>query len=251
MNILERINPWSRLAALALLVLSFGVARTSTIAAATVSILGCLGLVLATRETIRLVATVILPFGIVSFIVAAITAGGGPVEPGAGTVHEVATSFGGYFIRFLKVAGVCTSVTILVGTLSPSELFRWLIGIRIPDRAAVYATSPLVLLQGLSNNAQAILDARLSQGYVAKRSFVALIKQLFPVLSTLISSGLASALDRSDTWARDDILLLMAKSRAQSRCATPTDRLVSGLAVLVACLIAITNASSLLSNEIF
>ena len=106
---------------------------------------------------------------------------------------------------------------------------------------AIHATSPLILTQALAHQLKTILDARLAQGYVRKRSVISVGKQLLPILTILVSSGLTTALERGDIWKQDDILSLIAKDSVSNGGTTCSDWLVSFLALTAAILISAAN----------
>ena len=238
---LRGIEPWTRLLALGMLVASFSFGSDLTAILITAIALFIIGFVLNPRQTFHVFLSVIIPFAIATSIVALIAS---PTV--ASTASQLPrlrpdVSWQAYAFRFTKISGVCISVSLLVGCLSPRAFYRWLTGLGIPSGIAMNATSPLVLIQALAQDVKTILNARLVQGYVERRNVLSMARQLLPVLTTLVSSGLMTALERSEIWKHDDVLSLIEKDNANVRRAASNNWFASGVSIVLAVLVSTAN----------
>ena len=172
------------------------------------------GLLINFKQTAQTFASVILPFALFTVVSASIAVQSS--DPGELRERNLSSdiSWAAYGFRFAKIAGVTLSVSLLVGSLPPSGLYRWLVGLGISKAAAFQIASPLIIVQSLAHQLRTIFDARLAQGYVGTRSYLSMGKQRLPILTVLIASGLNTALERSDVWRQDDIISLLEKDNS-------------------------------------
>ena len=240
-HILDRVEPWSRLCALGLLIISFSFATDPVPITITATMLFGAGLLLNSKQTIHLFLTVIVPFAVFTLAAASIAV----QTKATGNQHPQNLgsdiSWAAYGFRFTKISGVCISVSLLVGSLSPSGLYRWLVGLRIPKHTAFQIASPLVIVHSLAHQLRTIFEARLAQGYIGTRGFVSMGKQLIPVLTILISSGLHTAIERGDIWKQDDVLSLLAKDSTHIQSPTNSRWAISVAAVMTATIFTLAN----------
>lgn len=238
---LRGINPWIRLLALVMLVLSFSFGHDAIAILVAATVLFAIGFVLNPRQTFHVFLSVIIPFAIATSIVALIA------SPTAGSAASqlpklrADVSWQAYAFRFTKISGVCISVSLLIGCLSPRGFYRWLVCLGTPSDLAMNAASPLVLIQALAQDVKTILNARLVQGYVRQRNAFSMARQLLPVLTTLVSSGLMTALERSEIWRQEDVLSLIEKDNAQVRRVTSNRWFASGVSLISAVIISTAN----------
>ena len=238
---LRGIDPWIRLLCLGILVLSFSFGHDALAILITATALFIVGSVLNPRQTFHVFLSVIIPFAIATSIVALIAS---PTAASAASQLpklRADVSWQAYAFRFTKISGVCISVSLLIGCLSPRGFYRWLVCLGTPSDLAMNAASPLVLIQALAQDMKTILNARLVQGYVRQRNVFSMAKQLLPVLTTLVSSGLMTALERSEIWRQEGILSLIEKDNAQVRRVAPNRWFTSGVCLILAVLISTAN----------
>lgn len=159
------------------------------------------------RPTVHLLCFIILPFLLCSVIVVIIVG----IEPGkAGNgADRAGITWLAYTSRFLSISGVCLSVSLLLGSLSPDGVCRWLHRLGVPKKHAFQIASPLILIQALKRKLLIIIDARYASGFVDRRGVISNARQLFPVLQLIISAGLTMAIERADIWQQDDIMGLI------------------------------------------
>lgn len=207
--ILQQLEAWSRLGILGLLLISFWLASGTVSAAIAGTVICVLGLTLNPRPVSRVLLFVVIPFAFCTLLVAAMARLGG-TAPTAGQAAANGVGWQDYASRFVRISGACLSISILLGCLSPNGFCQWLSNLGFSKRIAFQAASPLILLQALKRRAQTIFDARLAQGHVLRRNFFSSARQLMPVLTMLVSAGLAMAVERADIWHQDDILDLIA-----------------------------------------
>jgi hypothetical protein len=240
-TLLDRIAAWPRLCVLGLLVLSFSFAGNLAAVGVTATVLLVSGLLLNHKQTLHLFFSVIAPFAVFTGIVAYIAVPSNVASPSNSHALASAVSWQAYTMRFVKVSGVCLTVSLFVGSLSPSDIYRWLAALGVHKHVALQFASPLVLVQALAYQLKTILDARLAQGYVRSRGVAAMAKQLVPVLTILVSSGLTMALERGDIWREDDILSLLENGEAQVQPAPKGRWAVSTAAVLSGIVLSLAN----------
>ena len=240
-HVLDRVGPWPRLCALGLLIISFSFASAPVPITITATTLFGAGLLLNFKQTIHLLLSVIVPFAVFTVVAASIAV----QSQSTGILHPQNLgsdiSWAAYGFRFTKISGVCISVSLLVGSLAPSGLYRWLVGLRIPKHTAFQIASPLVIVHSLKHQLRTIFDARLAQGYVGTRGFISMGKQLIPVLTILISSGLNTAIERGDIWKQDDVLSLLAKDSTHIQSPSTSRWAISVTTLMTAALFSLTN----------
>jgi hypothetical protein len=238
---LRDINHWIRLLDLGILVASFSFGNSPATIAITATTLFAAGFILNAKQTLHVFLSVIVPFAIATSIVALIASPTAASAAAHSLNSRADVSWQAYAFRFIKISGVCISVSLLIGCLSPRGFYRWLVCLGVPSEIAMNAASPLVLIQALGQDAKTILNARLVQGHVRRRNFFLMAKQLLPVLTTLVSSGLMTALERSEIWNREDILSLIEKDIASVRRATPGNWFASSISLVLALLVSTVN----------
>lgn len=238
---LRGVDPWVRLLSLGILVLSFSFGRDATAILITSSALFIVGFVINPKQTFHVLLSVIIPFAIATSVVALIASPTATSTASQLPRLRADVSWQAYAFRFTKISGVCISVSLLIGCLSPRSLYRWLVCLGIPSDLAMNATSPLVLLQALAQDMKTIVNARLVQGYVGQRNAFSMAKQLLPVLTTLVSSGLMTALERSEIWRQEGVLSLIEKDNAQVRSVASNRWIVSGVSLISAVIISTAN----------
>ncbi len=238
---LRGIDPWIRLLSLGMLVVSFSFGNDAIAILVAATVLFAVGFVLNPKQTFHVFLSVIIPFAIATSVVALIASP--TVASAASQLPKLRAdvSWQAYAFRFTKISGVCISVSLLIGCLSPRGFYRWLVCLGTPSHIAMNAASPLVLIQALAQDMKTILNARLVQGYVGRRNFFSVAKQLLPILTTLVSSGLMTALERSEIWRQDDVLSLIEKDNAQVRQVTSNRWFASGVSLVLAVLVSTAN----------
>jgi hypothetical protein len=240
-HILDQIGPWSRLCALGLLIVSFTFSTNPVPITISATILLGAGFLLNCKQTLHLFLSVIVPFAVFTLVAASIAV------PTKATINlhsqnlSSDISWAAYAFRFIKISGVCFSVSLLVGSLAPSGLYRWLVGLKLPKHTAFQIASPLVIVHSLAHQLRTIFDARLAQGYVGTRGFFSMGKQLIPVLTILISSGLTTAIERGDTWKQDDVMSLLAKDNTHIQSSANSRWFVSVAILITAGILSLAN----------
>jgi len=238
---LRGVDPWIRLLSLGVLVLSFSFGHDAHAILITATALFIVGFIFNPRQTLHVFLSVIIPFAIATSIVALIASP--TVASATSQLPKLRpdVSWQAYAFRFAKISGVCISVSLLVGCLSPRGFYRWLVCLGTPSDLAMNAASPLVLIQALAQDMKTILNARLVQGYVRQRNVFSMARQLLPVLTTLVSSGLITALERGEIWRQENVLSLIAKDNAQVRRVTSNSWFASTVSLLLAVIISTVN----------
>jgi hypothetical protein len=240
-TVLDTIAAWPRLCVLGLLVISFSFGGSFAGVGSTAALLLAAGLLLNRKQTLHLLFSVIAPFAVFTVIVASIAVPSGAAGTSSPHALVSAVSWQAYTMRFAEVSGVCITVSLLVGSLSPSGIYRWLAALGVHKHVALQFASPLVLVQALAHQIKTILDARLAQGYVRSRGIATMAKQLLPVLTILVSSGLTMALERGDIWREDDILSLLENAEAQAQPVPKGRWVVSAVALLTGIVLSLVN----------
>ena len=122
-----------------------------------------------------------------------------------------------------------------------SGLYRWLVGLRIPKHTAFQIASPLVIVHSLAHQLKTIFDARLAQGYIGTRGFISMGKQLIPVLTILISSGLHTAIERGDIWKQDDVLSLLERDKTHVQSPASNRWIISIMILITSGILSLMN----------
>lgn len=209
----DRVLPWFRLCALVSLVISLSLADNAVPIVITTTILFGAGLLLNHKPTTYVFLSVIVPFGLFTLAVASIAIPPNELTNLGSKNLRPDITWSAYGLRFGRITGVCLSVSLFLGSLSPSGLYRWLVGLNVSKPVAFQIISPLIICHSLSRQLKTIFDSRLVQGYVKTRGFISMGRQLIPVLKILISSGLNSAAERGEIWRQDDIFSLLEKDK--------------------------------------
>lgn len=209
-----RLNPWVRFASVGVLLASFIVARSACAACVSAALTLIGAFLIARRATVALAGAVLLPFAFFTCLVTLIVCTDLFIRT---KTQIIAPGF--YLLQFARVAGISAVTVALIGSLSPTELLAALRGIRVPLNWCLLLISPLVLVEAFREHARTIIDARLAQGHVKRRTRFAVALQLIPSLRVLTAYAFVTAIERHDMWLRDgviDLIVLWGNPPAES-----------------------------------